>query len=58
MRKIVIVSDRLAYVGDVPVADYRDRSPAEARVLMELLAGKYRAGGWTVVDARALVPAA
>ena len=58
MRKIVIVSDRLAYVGDLPFADYRDRSAAEARASMELLAGKYRAAGWTVVDARALAPAA
>lgn len=58
MRKIVIVSDRLAYLGDVPVADYRDRSSLQAHELMEQFAAKYRAGGWMVVDMRELVPAA
>jgi hypothetical protein len=58
VRKVVIVNDRLAYIGDVVAADYRDRSPDAARAAMEQFAEKYRAGGWAVVDTRALVPAA
>ena len=58
MRKVVIVNDRTAYIGDVLAADYRDLSPEAARAAMEQFAAKYRAGRWAVVDTRSLVTAA
>ena len=58
MRKVVIVNDRLAYIGDFLAADYRNLSPDAALAAMELFAAKYRAGGWAVIDTRSLVPAA
>jgi len=52
MRTIVVVSDRLGYVGALVVADYAALAPAAARAAMDGFVARYRGAGWRVVDHR------
>jgi hypothetical protein len=52
MRTIVVVSDRLGYVGALVVADYTWLSPPAARAAMDGFVARYRKAGWRVVDHR------
>jgi hypothetical protein len=52
MRTIVVVSDRLGYVGTLVVADYAWLEPAAARAAMDAFVARYRGAGWRVVDHR------
>ncbi|HEV8637623.1 MAG TPA: hypothetical protein VG370_25675 [Chloroflexota bacterium] len=52
MRTIVVVSDQLAYVGPVALADFSPRPPGVARVVMDAFVARYRNAGWRVLDHR------
>ena len=52
MRTIVVISDRLAYVGSVALADFSPRRSGVARVLMDAFVAGFRNAGCWVLDHR------